>query len=110
MAMTELLEELRGAFLGRGCDVDRHLQPGLPRAEILASTRPLDLELPEVVVELYEWRNGQGITMYYHSIRSMLETCIAWVREPRWTKDSDLGLHPDVEREIWGRHNPGIFG
>jgi hypothetical protein len=56
MPVTELLEQLRLAFLERGCEVDRHLEPGLSRAEILERTRPLGLALPDDLVEMYEWR------------------------------------------------------
>lgn len=59
MAVTELLEELRQAYLERGRDVDRQLRPGLGRDEILSRTRDLALTLPDDLVEMYEWRNGQ---------------------------------------------------
>ena len=59
MPVTELLDELRLAFIERGVDVDSHLKPGLSREEILARTAPLGLEPPDDLVELYAWRNGQ---------------------------------------------------
>jgi hypothetical protein len=60
MTITALLDELRVSHLERGCAVDRHLQPGLSRDELLRRTRSLGFALPEDVVELYAWRNGQG--------------------------------------------------
>lgn len=51
----------------------------------------------------------EGIDLYFHSLESMLRTCIDWVRDPHWTEGSGLGLHEDVETAIWNRHNPGIF-
>ena len=60
MPVTELLDELRLTFLGKGCDVDRHLQPGLAREDVRERTRSLDLTLPDDLVSMYEWRNGQG--------------------------------------------------
>jgi hypothetical protein len=58
--VTELLEELRATFIERGCQVDRHLKPGISRDELLERTRPLGLTLPDDLVEMYAWRNGQG--------------------------------------------------
>jgi len=192
MAITELLDELRLAHLERGSAVDRHLQPGLPRDELRRRTRSLGLTLPDDVVELYAWRNGQdadaemsvdalvfrdqkfvdvagalreylliqghhapeedtipygfelaeafpfathlgssyvivcgphelagphphpivsvfqGVDLYFHSLETMLRTCLDWVRHPSWEAASTL---PDeVEREVWQRHNPGVFG
>lgn len=59
MTITELLDELRIAYLERGYAVDRHLQPGLPRDAFLRRTHSLGLALPDDLVELYAWRNGQ---------------------------------------------------
>jgi hypothetical protein len=50
----------------------------------------------------------QGIDMHFHSLPSMLQTCIAWVSSPGWSPLD--GLPADEEMEIWTRHNPGIFG
>lgn len=62
MALTPLLEELRLAFLERGCDVDRHLRPGLPPDEIRARISGSGVEAPSALVELYAWRDGQSET------------------------------------------------
>ncbi len=49
----------------------------------------------------------QGIDMYFHSVESMLRTCIDWVSSPHWEHLTTLPR--DIEMEIWRRHNPGIF-
>ncbi|MFZ6770383.1 hypothetical protein ACO0LM_25285 [Undibacterium sp. Di26W] len=49
----------------------------------------------------------QGVDIYFHSIRSMLETCIEWVSSPNW--QHLCGLPDEEEMEIWKRHNPDIF-
>jgi hypothetical protein len=49
----------------------------------------------------------QGISMYFHSVQTMLQTCTDWVSSPHWENLSSL---PEkIEMEIWHRHNPGIF-
>jgi len=50
----------------------------------------------------------QGVHLYFHSLPSMVATCIDWVREPRWTPGALLGMADDVELEIWRRRNPGL--
>lgn len=49
----------------------------------------------------------QGVSLYFHSIPAMLETCIDWVNAPEWAPFE--GLPDEVEMAIWRRHNPGIF-
>ena len=49
----------------------------------------------------------QGIDMYFHSISSMLETCIEWVSSPNWKVLH--GLPHEEQKEIWKRHNPDVF-
>lgn len=48
----------------------------------------------------------QGISVFFHSIESMVETCTAWVSHPA---SDGFGLPPKIEMEIWRRFNPGIF-
>lgn len=48
----------------------------------------------------------QGISLYYHSIESMLRTAIDWVASPHFVHH--CGLPASVEMEIWERHNPGV--
>jgi hypothetical protein len=48
-----------------------------------------------------------GVDLYFHSVESMLKTCIDWVSHPDW---NEYDLVPEgIEMEIWRRHNPGIF-
>jgi hypothetical protein len=49
----------------------------------------------------------QDISLYYHSVESMLRTCIDWVSSQHW-EHLDFVPH-DIEMAIWRRHNPGIF-
>lgn len=49
----------------------------------------------------------QGIMVFFYSIELMVATCIDWVRHPSY--DESGGLTNSVEKEIWRRHNPGIF-
>jgi hypothetical protein len=192
--ITPLLEELRTAFIQKGADVDRFLRSGLFHEEVVERAAALPFELPEEIVELYGWHDGQqddaefepgsfvfrdntfisldravgeygtmlrayrepmagidvgfdlegsfpfatyegsyhvivcgphrldspsprpivnvyqGIDLFFHSFESMLRTCIDWVRHPQWsTEKGGLGAEDDIEREIWLRHNPGVF-
>ena len=50
----------------------------------------------------------QGIDIYYFSIETMVSTCIDWVSHEKYGADSSLP--GDVERKIWQKHNPGVFG
>lgn len=52
------------------------------------------------VVQVFE-----DVAVYFYSLRSMLQTCQAWVAHPDWTKEGLL----DEEDEIWERYNPGVF-
>jgi hypothetical protein len=192
--LVPLLDALRDEFRTRGLEVDRHLRPGLSRDAVVERTRELGLSVPDEIVELYGWHDGQsdeaefapdafqfrdnafisleraivergqilefyggydtdeyvplgfdleqcfpfatymgswhvvvcgphtlasahphpvvnvyqGIVVFFHSIELMLRTCIDWVRHPRWSPESHLGLADDVELEIWRRHNPGL--
>lgn len=57
---------------------------------------------PHPVISAFE-----GVDLYFHSVRSMLDTSIAWVSHPAWP---DLGdADESAEMDIWKRHNPGIF-
>lgn len=47
----------------------------------------------------------QGVVPMFYSIESMVDTCIDWVEQPDYEQ---YGETPN-EREIWERHNPGIF-
>lgn len=71
---------------------------------VVCGRHSLASAFPDPVVNVF-----QGITPFFHSIETMLRTCVDWVRHPAWTVESGLGLSEDVELEIWRRHNPGIF-
>ena len=60
----------------------------------------LNLEFPRPIVSVF-----QGVDVYYHSLASMLKTCVAWVDDPAYGSKS----WEDVEMEIWRRFNPGVF-
>ena len=49
----------------------------------------------------------EGVDLFFHSLETMVSTCIEWVRHPGWSKESELSQ--DTELEIWLRHNPGVF-
>lgn len=51
----------------------------------------------------------QGVYVFFHSIESMLATCIDWRLASRWVDDA-WEIDEDLERAIWQRHNPGILG
>jgi hypothetical protein len=76
---------LDGAWTTVACG--RHLHPG---------------GHPNPVINVF-----QGVDMHYHSVRTMLMTCMAWVVHPQWRYL--YGLGPEAEMEIWQEHNPGIF-
>lgn len=48
-----------------------------------------------------------SIGLFFHSLHTMVATCIEWVRHPSWSNETELPA--DVELEIWLRHNPGVF-
>jgi hypothetical protein len=190
--ITELCNQLADAYEAKGVAVRENLRPGLSTTEILEIVAPLNIIVPDDVIELYQWANGhihdddfelhrnlcfrdnnfvslqdavleyksiqeiygigstleqdlvnlrsclpisafqgswdvvacgahlfgasmehpvirvfQGIDMYFHSIASMLETCIEWVSSPNW--QNLKGLPAEEEMEIWKRHTPDLF-
>lgn len=58
-----------------------------------------DLERPIISV-------FQGISVFFHSMESMVDTCTAWISHPA---NDGFGLPPKIEMEIWRQFNPGIF-
>jgi len=60
-----------------------------------------DLQNPVITV------GGGELNIVYDSITSMLKTSIDWVDLPEWAQYETLP--PDLEREIWAAHNPGIW-
>ena len=58
-------------------------------------------EFTHPVVSIFE-----GIDLFFSSVESMLQTCIAWVSHPDW--DPFNALPREEELEIWRRLNPAI--
>jgi len=191
-SITELCERLADAYERKGIKVRENLRPGLAEDEIRKIVSPLQIVLPDEVIELYRWRNGsidefdqdlyrvlsfrdntfislqrgveeyqsiqatygldstlhrdrvdlracfpissfmgswdtvacgahlfgnqfdhpvirvfQGVDMYFHSIKAMLNTCIGWVSNSEWKPVQ--GLPDNIEMSIWTRYNPGLF-
>ncbi len=57
-SIAERCELLADAFEAKGVAVRGNLAPGLKRDEILRLVRPLNVALPEELIQLYEWKNG----------------------------------------------------
>lgn len=55
-----LLEQLREAYIERGCCVNRYLQSGLTKAQVVEATARLGFSIPDEIIQLYMWRNGQS--------------------------------------------------
>lgn len=49
----------------------------------------------------------EGISLFFNSMQSMLDTCIEWVNEPSYKEGSSLNAA--LEAHIWKKHNPGLF-
>ena len=62
----------------------------------------LDKKSSQPVISVLE-----GIEIYFHSINSMLDTCIDWVKHTDYSISDHL--EREIELEIWRKHNPGIF-
>ncbi len=50
----------------------------------------------------------QGTELYYHSVESMLKTCIECVQHFSWTSENS-DIDEDIAMAIWRKYNPGIF-
>lgn len=84
------------------------LRTTAPFAEFMGSTylvatgpHRLDPTLAHPVIGAF-----QGVETYFHSIETMVETCIEWVEHPDY---EPLASAPD-ETATWLKHNPGLFG
>jgi hypothetical protein len=93
---------------GAQADVHEMLKTSFPFASLgggwlvlPAAGRVLTEKIPRAVVSVY-----QGVTVFFHSVNAMAQTCAAWVEHP---KNDGFGLRPADEMEIWQRFNPGIF-
>lgn len=66
---------------------------------VVTGSHKFGSNLTNPIIEYFE-----GIDLSYDSIRSMLETCIAWVSDSSWIVG--YGVDTFKEKEIWDRHNP----
>ncbi|BBB68978.1 hypothetical protein UNDYM_4725 [Undibacterium sp. YM2] len=57
--ITELCNQLADAYEAKGIAVRENLRPGLTTTEILETVAPLQIIVPDDVIELYQWRNGR---------------------------------------------------
>lgn len=192
-SLHQLLDKLREAYLQKGINVDQYLLPGLHRKEIVAKLKPLNIPIPEDLIQLYTWRNGQvenadweidsfmfydttfinldaavkhysdfrtaygegrtfentgfdmdsafpisyqdsawyvivcgphkfpiphphpivyihyGIGPMFFSMEAMLYSCIDEIHESTVLEDSTLDIDMLKWKDIWERHNPGIY-
>lgn len=49
---------------------------------------------------------GEDLAPYFCSVQTMLDTCIAWVKDPEYTAET---LEPEDEMQAWTRFNPGLM-
>lgn len=69
---------------------------------VVSSTpRPMTPSLERPIISVF-----QGITVFFHSMEAMVDTCIAWISHPR---NDGFGLPAEIEMQIWRQFNPGIF-
>lgn len=66
-----------------------------------AQTQTLRPDLSRPVISVF-----QGLSVFFYSVQTMVETCAAWVSHPR---NDGFGLPTEVEMEVWQRYNPGVF-
>jgi cell wall assembly regulator SMI1 len=92
----QILGQLRG--LSRTYVLER-LQPGLDKAQLTAEFAALGLDPPELLVELYAWRNGTAITpsdvlddihffpgFYFPSFEHASADYMAFKDDQRWSE------------------------
>ena len=58
--IRSLLDQLKQEFENKDYKVSLSLQDGLTREEILNKTKWFNCPLPDELIQLYEWRNGQS--------------------------------------------------
>lgn len=66
------------------------------------SAQTLDSRLARPVISVME-----GVELFFYSMQTMVDTCLEWISHPLFSADGSLP--PDIELDIWRRHNPGIF-
>jgi hypothetical protein len=57
--LAELLREFEREVRARGVELDRYLQPGASRADIVSVFAGAGLVAPEEAIALFEWHNGR---------------------------------------------------
>lgn len=62
----------------------------------------IDPAHPRAIINVF-----QGVDIYFHSLESMLQTCIEWVRHPQYRSRDAAWDH--LEIDIWQKNNPGLF-
>lgn len=104
----DVYRTMLGAYGPAAALIDADLARCFPIAEFEGATLVVPCGVPpggaaqlRPVVEVFE-----GIMVHFYSVERMVETCLAWVRDPSY---GPHGLAGPVELEIWRQHNPGIF-
>lgn len=78
-----------------------------PIAELMGSTLVVACGWQRLTDRSHPVVNAfQGIDVFFHSVGSMIDTCIEWVDQA----DYDAYAPAPNEMAIWQRHNPGVFG
>ena len=67
--LTEALNRIRNWQQQNGYEAASKLLPGLSHSEIQELSKPLPIELPTEVYELYQWRNGSSDDTSYFPLQ-----------------------------------------
>lgn len=72
-ALTSKLQALLDAYKAKGYAVETQLQPGLIKETIIEKTQWFPITLPESLIEMYQWHNGNQNWQekYTYSFRDM---------------------------------------
>ena len=66
-ALTDALNYVLDRRTAIGFDIGGSiLAPGLPRLKIIETIQAISDEIPEELIELYEWRNGNNLISYFN--------------------------------------------
>jgi cell wall assembly regulator SMI1 len=101
--MQELLERLELWLQQNKPDFSSQLQPGLSLDEIIEITTPLQFQLPNEVIELYRWHNGNldlgdDLFLFYRflPLQEAVEDTLR-LREGRGGQGLYEGIDQDIE-------------
>jgi hypothetical protein len=96
-------EDPNGDFIDPGVD----LATSVPIAAFMGSTYAVACGRQQLTDRSTHPIVGvfHGIDLYFHSVESMIDTCIEWVEQPAYDRYAEA---PN-EMAIWRRHNPGVF-